>query len=169
MALRLILMRHAKSSWDDGNLQDFDRPLNKRGRRDAPRMGRWVTAREIEVDRCLCSTATRTRETFDLWQQGSHQTPTVEYIEDLYHAPPGLILDCVKDVAGAGRTVMVIAHNPGMESLTAQFSGQDRRFPTAATAIFEFPQLERWRELTRHSDVKQLAFQVPKELPSEVE
>ncbi len=167
MALCLILMRHAKSSWDNGSLKDFDRPLNKRGERDAPRMGRWLTAEQIDVDRCLCSTAKRTRETLDLWLQGSGQSPAVEFIDDLYHAPPEVILDCVKDAAGSARTVMVIAHNPGMETLVADLSGQDRPFPTAATAVFEFEQLDDWIDLSWTTPVKELVFQVPKELPSE--
>jgi len=167
VALRLILMRHAKSSWDHGGLKDFDRPLNKRGERDAPRMGRWVTTQEIAVDRCLCSTAKRTRETLALWLEGSGQSPSVEYIDDLYHASPETIFEWVKQAAGSAQTLMVIAHNPGMETLVADLSREERPFPTAATAVFEFDQLKDWSELNWKSKAKELVFQVPRELPSD--
>jgi phosphohistidine phosphatase len=142
MTLRLILTRHAKSDWSEPGQDDFDRPLNHRGRTDAPRLGRWLTSRGDVPDLILCSSAARTRETCDLIVAALPGPPQVRHIVALYHASPAIILSEV--TKAEGRTVMVIGHNPGIGALAGALlhrpSANPRfhDFPTAATAVIDF-------------------------------
>ena len=133
----LILMRHAKSDWGDESLADHDRPLNQRGRRDAPRMARWLAEEDLVPELVLVSSSQRTRETISLMIDVWRDSPTIVYREQLYHSSPGDILATVGGDAGAHRRVMVLAHNPGMSSLVSHFAGEFTDMPTAAVAIFE--------------------------------
>lgn len=142
----LTLMRHAKSSWNDGSLADRDRPLNARGRRAAPAMARWMADHDLVPDRVLCSPAVRTRETWALAAPHLGEPPA-DFPEELYGAPADRMLDVVRrDGGGAGR-LLVVGHNPGLEALAAALAGSgseeemDRmaaKFPTAALAVFRF-------------------------------
>ena len=144
MTLRLILTRHAKSDWSHPGQDDFDRPLNHRGRRDAPRIGGWLASRHYRPDTVLCSAAERTRETLDLVLPalGPGPAPAVALRHDLYHAEPDTILAAL--ATAQGQTVMVIGHNPGIAAL-ARALVHDRPahprfedYPTAATAVIDF-------------------------------
>ncbi|HQY45284.1 MAG TPA: histidine phosphatase family protein, partial [Paracoccaceae bacterium] len=89
---RLILTRHAKSAWDDPTMSDHDRPLNGRGRRSALELGEWLQSRGYEPDQVLCSTATRTRETWATVAVAPLEvTPHIDYLDALYHASPDLM------------------------------------------------------------------------------
>lgn len=141
-SLTVCLMRHAKSDWDNESLSDHDRPLNPRGRRDAPRMAKWLENRRCQPDVILGSTAVRVRETIDcmlgVW---AHQ-PLVLFSSSLYLATPSTICEhIVSESINADGTrpgcVLVIAHNPGMEHLVSQWSGTPVHMATAAVAIFK--------------------------------
>jgi len=140
--LTLTLFRHAKSSWKSEANSDHDRPLNKRGMRDAPYMGQRLLERECLPDRCLVSTSRRTRETVAaLIDSGVLATNQVEFIDRLYLASADTILDVVQndflEQASAPKHVMVIAHNPGLEILGDKLSTQQiGAMPTAAVASF---------------------------------
>ncbi len=140
--LTLALMRHAKSDWADANLSDHDRPLNARGRRDAPVMARWLAEQGFLPEVVLASTAVRVRETVErLLSVWSHQ-PLVMFSQSLYLSSPTTILELVRCEAfsSTGRrpaAVLVIAHNPAIERLVSELAGVATRMPTAAVAIFE--------------------------------
>lgn len=148
--LSLALLRHAKSSWDDPALDDFERPLNERGRQTAPLMGRLLAAAKFVPDVVLCSTSKRTRQTLE--HVMPHLTPSprdVTFEDELYLASPDGILGCVRRVDAAARKVLVIGHNPGMHMLACRLAasgdaGEVKRlcdkFPTGALAIYSFPQ-----------------------------
>lgn len=150
MTLRLILTRHAKSDWSEPGQDDFDRGLNHRGRRDAPRIGRWLASRHYIPDQVLCSAAIRTRETMDLALAALGAEPDIRYRAILYHADPETMLGELRQARG--QTVLMIGHNPGI----AAFAGalvhdrpQHVRFddyPTAATAVIDFA-LPGWAEV----------------------
>lgn len=144
----LLLLRHAKSDWGDPALGDFDRPLNRRGREAAPRMGREIAARGWTPDRALVSPAARARQTWDL---AAGQLPhAVETAFDcrLYLAALETLLAALRSLEGEPETVILVGHNPGMEELAGSLAGpgSDRaalkrlrgKFPTAALARFEF-------------------------------
>jgi len=142
--LELTLFRHAKSSWKTDANSDHERPLNKRGLRDAPLMGQQLIERDCKPDRCLVSTATRTRETVAaLIDEGLIEASSVEYVDELYLASPDTILDAVQSdylmhAEQPPAHVMVIAHNPGLEILSDTLSVyQTGAMPTAAVAHFQ--------------------------------
>ncbi|EMI20588.1 phosphohistidine phosphatase, SixA [Rhodopirellula maiorica SM1] len=133
---RLILMRHAKSDWSDGGLSDHDRPLNKRGKRDAPQMAEWLREIDCLPNVVLCSSAVRTRETLERMQSSFGSDVVVSYSESLYLASPETISNVIASDHCDASTVMVLAHNPGMAYLVSQLAGQMVDMPTAAIAYF---------------------------------
>lgn len=143
----LILMRHAKSDWYSGESSDFRRPLNKRGKQDAPRVGAWL-GEFIEVpELILCSSAKRTRETLDgvvssaQWDTNTTQTL---FADDLYLASTSTILSQISEAMGQHDNVMVVAHNPGLDMTflelfpDAKHIAGAKLMTTAAVAILEF-------------------------------
>jgi phosphohistidine phosphatase len=134
---RLIVMRHAKSAWDDPDLPDHDRPLNDRGRRAAPVMGAWLADQGLVPDQVLTSSSRRTLET--LAGLGLGAVPAL-VLPALYHAHPAKILAALCD-HGQGASVMLLGHNPGLSAFVARLvaSPLDHpRFadmPTAAVLV----------------------------------
>ena len=141
MRTRLIIMRHAKSSWSDASLDDHERPLNKRGRRDAPRIAQELYDREWIPDRIRVSTSKRTMETLELMETISRNS-TIDVEPGLYHSNISTLLQAVEEVE-EGKTTMILSHNPGCEILVYQLSNHLETMPTAAAALFE-KQQEGW-------------------------
>lgn len=129
-------MRHAKSDWGDPGLSDHDRPLNPRGQRDAPRMARWLADAGWVPDLVLASTATRVRETIQGMEAVWESVPPVLYSDALYLASPEELLRTIRSDAISGDTLLVVAHNPGLQILVSQLAGELVSFPTAAMALF---------------------------------
>ena len=153
MTRRLILMRHAKSSWDDPLQRDHDRPLNDRGQRAALALGKWLAANAYLPDQVLCSTATRTRQTL----QGLNlpQTP-VTFLDTLYHASPDMLLKTLRQTA-SGACVLILAHNPGCAEFSTQIltraqpqSRLHHHYPTGATLVVDLP-IKDWKTASFHS------------------
>lgn len=148
---RLILTRHAKSSWDDPTQADHDRPLNDRGRRSARELGDWLASRGYEPEEVLCSTALRTRETWEGAAAAPLEVrPLVRYEPGLYHASPEKMLQMLRTASAP--TVMLLGHNPGIAEFAAMLPARVpldpdfRRYPTAATLVVDF-QIDRWADL----------------------
>lgn len=142
----LYVLRHAKSSWDDPGLDDRDRPLARRGRRDARRLARFLSSERITPDLVLCSSSLRTRETL------AALLPSLEgevqlLVEDaLYGADARTLLQRLRAVPEAVPSVMLIGHNPGLHELVLELAepGRERdrlreKLPTAALATLEVP------------------------------
>jgi len=154
--LTLTLLRHAKSSWDDQVLDDFDRPLAKRGEKAAPLMGAALAQMRLRPDLVICSGAVRTRQTLALvLEQLGGRTPQVAFDDGIYLAPPDKILARVRAISSGPHHVMVVGHNPGMEELAQELAGTGpadaralmaAKFPTAGLAVFTFD-AESWREI----------------------
>ncbi|MEM9357740.1 MAG: histidine phosphatase family protein [Pseudomonadota bacterium] len=152
----LILFRHAKSSWTDLSLDDHDRPLNARGRQAAPTMGAFMRENAITPDLILCSTSVRTRETLALAFPGPEEKRSpVIFTEEIYEAPPGVLMACVQTVDDSVRSLMVLGHNPGSQMLALQLAATGEgdalrrlsgKFPTAAMARIMF-EAESWRDI----------------------
>ena len=141
MRTRLIIMRHAKSSWSDASLDDHDRPLNVHGRRDAPRIAQELHDREWIPDRIRVSTSKRTLETLELMEAISNNS-TIDVEPSLYHSNISTLLQAVEEIE-EGKTTMILSHNPGSEILVHQLSNRLELMPTAAAALFE-KQQEGW-------------------------
>ena len=142
MRTRLIVMRHAKSSWSDASLEDHDRPLNKRGRRDAPRIAQELHNLEWIPDRIRVSSSVRTVETLELMEAISGNS-TIDVEPGLYHSNISTLLQAVEELE-EGKTTMILSHNPGSEILVHQLSNRLEVMPTAAAALFE-KQRKGWR------------------------
>lgn len=130
----LLLMRHAKSSWDDEGLADYDRPLNKRGQRTVPKMAAHLEKCRLLPDRIVTSNALRARQTAQLL--GEHFTVVPEVREDLYLAGAD-VWRYVLAEQPRSNCLLMIGHNPGLEDLLADLTGKHHRLPTAAIAMFE--------------------------------
>ena len=140
MTLTLILVRHAKSDHPAGT-GDHDRPLNERGRKDAPRMGSWLSRRGHAPERVLCSTARRAVETWEGLQEGGLDA-SATFEGNLYHAAPDTMIDMLK--GRQERSLMIVGHNPGMGLLAARMAvdppddGAFLRYPTCAVTVLRF-------------------------------
>lgn len=152
---QLVLLRHAKSSWDDPFLEDFDRPLAKRGRKAGKCVSEWLKAQDIRPDLVLCSPAVRTRETLALVADAIGPAARIHYDKRLYLADADDLLTKIRSADADARSVMVIGHNPGMHDLAIALlrpgAKRDRaklaeKFPTATVACFDVP-IAWWTEL----------------------
>ena len=144
----LALFRHAKSSWDDSNLSDFERPLNERGKKAAPEMGKVLRDLKFTPDLILCSPSARTRETLELvLPRLKCAEPAIQFDKDLYHASANSLLDQIRGLDDKHRTVLIIGHNPGLHAFALTLAGEGAtddltrltsQFPTAALALLSF-------------------------------
>lgn len=151
MTKRLILTRHAKSSWDDPLMSDHDRPLNDRGKAAAADLGEWLASRGYVPDQVLCSDALRTRKTWSGIAPALPGTPILDLKPALYHAGPDVMLAVLRHATGD--TVMMIGHNPGISEFAhrivarAPLSPEFLRYPTGATLVCDFT-ADSWAEVS---------------------
>ncbi len=129
-------MRHAKSSWKSGASDDHSRPLNKRGRRDAPRIGEALVDLGWSPQRVLSSDSERTRQTWSL-MSGAFNGPQVSFTRDLYLAGPSEVEEAVGGLPTEVDSVMVLGHNYGWEGVVKWLCGEDVRLTTANAALLE--------------------------------
>ena len=135
----LALMRHAKSDYPE-DTPDHDRPLAERGRRDAPRMGGWLRDTGYVPDLVVCSTAARTRQTWDLVAPELGATPAVRYEPRLYGASEFGLLMLIRELPEDCGAALFIGHNPAVGELAAALPGEHpMRFPTASVAVLRLP------------------------------
>jgi phosphohistidine phosphatase len=160
----LLLLRHAKSSWANPALDDHQRPLNERGRRDAPRMGNVVRVRRLSPDVIISSDAVRARLTAEAVAETAGCAAKILLDPRLYHAGPDSIIAVLQTVPDArAETVMIVGHNPGLEGLIARLTGEHADLPTAALAQIVLP-IVRWRDLKVSTGGTLLALWRPKDL-----
>lgn len=141
----LLLMRHAKSSWKHPELPDFERGLAKRGKKDAPLMGGLLKDKELVPQMILCSTAVRSRQTAEAVVETSGFKGELAFQEGLYLAEPEAYLAAVRALPDELERVLVIGHNPGLEGLLQQMTGQIEALPTSTIAYLSLP-VQRWAE-----------------------
>lgn len=153
---RLVVVRHAKSARPDG-VPDIERPLNARGRRDAPELGRWITARVGTPDAVRCSPAERARRTWELAATGFPDTPQAMIVDRIYDAHPHTLLGVVRELPDSVRTAVLVGHNPGVEDLVALLSGTAIPMPTAAVAVLGWA-----RPWTKSGPAELVAHAVPR-------
>lgn len=168
--MRLILLRHAKSSWDDLSLDDHDRPLAPRGRRAAHALNEHLAGEGFQADRVVSSTAVRARETARLVLQ--ELAPPARETSELYMASAHGILEVARRFGDESDTLVLVGHNPGMHALATRLArrtgGRDAdrievKFPTAALAEFDVA-AEAWEDVAP-ANVRLARFLRPKDLP----
>lgn len=143
----LILMRHAKSSWNDAGLSDFERILNKRGRQDAPIMGQQLAKRALKIDKIICSSAQRTLETARAVAKELDYSSQIQTDIKIYAASTQSLFYIAQSLNDAWQTVLLIGHNPSMHWLSEQLSPNTiHEMPTAKMIGFQCP-IEHWADL----------------------
>ena len=134
----LILLRHAKSDWA-GDEADFDRPLAKRGKRQAPEAGQWLRTNIDTIDRAIVSPARRARSTWKLVSAELKATPRTEIDDRVYDATTDDLLTLVRELSDDLDTVVLVGHNPGIEDLASRLAGELVPMPTSAIAVIGVP------------------------------
>ena len=143
----LLLLRHGKSSWKNSTLSDHDRPLKKRGRAAAKRVGQRLRELDLVPEHLLTSSAVRALETARRVIKGANYRGEAETVPRLYHADPPALVAIVSRVPNRYETILVVGHNPGLEEWLTRLSGRPQTLPTAALSCLELP-LESWLDLT---------------------
>jgi phosphohistidine phosphatase len=149
MSKQLLVMRHAKSSWANPGLTDFQRPLNKRGLRVAPQVGAFVHQQGLVPDLVVSSTAVRAKTTAEIFIQNCEGVgeDQLNVDQDFYHAPASVYLDYLNRFSDeSANTLMFVGHNPGLEDLVERLSGGWEILPTAAVAHFDLG-ADRWSDI----------------------
>ena len=142
----LFVLRHAKSSWDDASLADFDRPLNNRGKNAAPFMGSIMAERNLLPDVIFSSPAVRARETARLVKDAGSLEAEIRLDERIYEASPPTLRQVAMAINDEFRSAMIVGHNPGMEGFIRLLTGRLEAMPTAALAIIDLD-IARWEDI----------------------
>lgn len=158
----LFLLRHAKSSWGDASLPDFERPLNERGQHAAPLIGEFMRRQKLRPDLILCSPAERARQTIALVSNTAAFKAELRYDERIYAATRARLHAVVSQIDEGVGKVLLVGHNPGLEELIESLTGEVLRMPTAALAHITL-NIERWAE-TREQCGQLIRLVKPKEL-----
>lgn len=143
---RLLLLRHAKSSWDDAHLSDFERPLNARGLVTAPFMGELIAGRALAIDLIVSSPAKRATETAMLVKENAGLNAELRFDERIYEASPQTLLTVASEFDDSSNSVMLVGHNPGIEGFIGFLTGNIEPMPTAALAIIDLD-INNWKDL----------------------
>lgn len=163
---RIILMRHAKSSWDNLGQADHDRSLNARGHQSTIKLGQWLQDNNYVPTEVICSTATRCMQTWAGLEDILKLRITPKFEHKLYHAHVGMMLEIMQ--AAKSDTVLMLGHNPGISAFAEELLENPPRdqvfynYPTAATTVVDFD-IADWSELSLRSGIFK-AFTVPKQL-----
>ena len=143
---KLFILRHAKSSWDDVGLADFERPLNERGKRDAPFMGEFMRGKGFEPSVVLCSPAERAKHTALLVKDVGDFSCEIRFDERIYEASPHTLAQVISETDDAHAVAMLVGHNPGIEGLIRYLTGDLEPMPTAALAVIALT-IDEWGEI----------------------
>ena len=169
---RLTILRHAKSSWKDRDLDDFERPLNGRGQRACRRMGREMRDRGMKIDFVLASPAVRIRQTIDGVKEHYELAAPMRFEERIYMARVSELLELIATIPDEADSALLVGHNTSAERLVLKLSKDDEagltkrveeKFPTCALAAIELP-IDRWSDIQPESgNLVELIY--PGELP----
>lgn len=160
----LLLMRHAKSSWDDPDLDDHDRPLNKRGLRDVPRMAAWLMHHALVPDSVTSSTAVRAESTARIVAETCGLSTPVQTTDDLYHADLAAWRLVIRRLPRESQRAMCVGHNPGIESLVSTLTETSVHMPTAAVAVVALS-VDDWSQFDLDDPGRNWKLWRPKDLP----
>ena len=159
----LLLLRHAKSSWKDSEIEDHERSLNKRGKKDAPKMGKLLRDENLLPDLIVCSSAKRCRKTAEHVIQASGYRGETRICGELYEADAAKLREFLGRLDGSLGTVLLIAHNPGMEEFLEPLVGEYTPLSTAALAKVQL-NLDRWADLSADTRGELVKVWQPREL-----
>ncbi|MBG0785595.1 MAG: histidine phosphatase family protein [Anaerolineaceae bacterium] len=159
----LLLMRHAKSSWKDENLSDIERPLKKRGVKDAKLIAKVIKENNLIPDAIISSPAVRTKETVKVLKKELDFNGKEIVAEQLYMGEPESFVEALKSVNNKHNTVLVVAHNPGLEAYLQILGGEIEAVPTGGLGYLVLV-LEDWANISLETMGDLVGFWKPKDL-----
>jgi phosphohistidine phosphatase len=159
----LLILRHAKSSWSNLALADIDRPLNKRGKRNAPRIGTLLRDDDLVPELIISSPALRARKTAKAVSDNSGYEGKIEIQGEFYPGDPDSFIEAFYSIPDQLERILIVAHNPGLEELLYVLTGESARMPTSALAQVSLP-VDRWSDLDDDTEGKLVNFWRVKEL-----
>lgn len=158
----VLILRHAKSSWDDPALADHERPLNHRGQKDAPNVGKWLREHKLLPDLVLCSAALRARQTVEAVVEAAKFASPVHFEERFYDANPETWIDALVNLPEEADRVLLVGHNPTLQELVMELSGKMVALPTAALVEISLP-LKKWADLRTKVTGSLVQVKLPRE------
>lgn len=153
----LLILRHAKSSWDNPDSSDFDRPLNSRGLEAVPLMGNVIYQKNLQPEIIISSPAKRAKQTAILIKETAQIEAKIRYEDGIYEASPLRLLQIVSEVEDKNGMILIVGHNPGLESFIKMLTGEIQSMPTAAFAKIDM-QIDCWSDIA--ADCGRLDFLV---------
>lgn len=143
---KLLILRHAKSSWADPDLADFDRPLNERGMLAAPFMGSLMSAEGLVPELIVSSPAERAKHTAELAKAGGAMDAEILFEDRIYEASPQTLMQVAREVQSSIGSIMIVGHNPGIEGFIRLLTGAPEAMPTSALAEIDL-EINDWSEI----------------------
>jgi phosphohistidine phosphatase len=147
----LLILRHAKSSWKKPELPDHERPLSKRGKKEAPKVGQYLKDNDLVPDLILSSNARRASATAQAVAEACGFAGQVDLYQDLYLSEPTIYLDILRCLPDDAKRVLVVGHNPDMEELLTLLTEANEHLTTAALAVVDLP-ISSWEEMNEATD-----------------
>lgn len=158
---KLVLIRHAKSDWSNPFLDDFLRPLNKRGEINAPFMAKVLEKKDIKPDLIISSPSIRTKQTLEYFIKEFNYNDEVKLEESIYEAPYENLLKVIKDILNSHKTVFLIGHNPGLCDLTNFLVDKSfENIPTCGIVEIDFD-VKNWKDISKENS-NLISFEYPK-------
>lgn len=157
---KLFIIRHAKSDWSDESLDDFDRPLNKRGLKNAPFMAKLLKKKDIKPDLILSSPAIRALSTAQIIAKKIGYKKAVFTNLDMYEAQSETLEKIINDIDDKNKIVFLIGHNPGLSGLINILSEMDEDIPTCAVVEIDFD-TNSWKNISKKNS-KVISYEYPK-------
>jgi len=159
---KLYIIRHAKSDWNDDTLDDYDRPLNKRGQRDAPMMGQFLFSKNIKPDLIISSPALRAITTAQLIAKEIKYEKVIVPNQYIYDAYVTALQEVVEYIHDSNDTVFLVGHNPGVSSLAYMLCGSKENFSTCAVLEIEFD-CDSWMDASKDNSTL-VSYEYPKKI-----
>jgi phosphohistidine phosphatase len=159
----LLLMRHAKSSWKDDSLEDHERPLKKRGKKDAILIAKVMLKNDLYPDLILSLTSVRTQQTVQEITDKMDYKRKIVYLDDLYMGEPQDFIHSLKNLNDSYQTVLIVAHNPGLEAYLQIIDGEIEAMPTGALGYLVLV-LDKWENISLETMGDLIGFWTPKEI-----
>ena len=157
---KIYIIRHAKSDWDDSNLDDYDRPLNKRGQKDAPFMGQILASKNIKPDLIISSPALRAITTANIIAKEVNYEKTITPNQYIYEAYVTSLQEIIQYIHDSNDTVFLVGHNPGVSALAYMLCGLKENLPTCSIVEIEFD-CNSWMDVCKENS-KFIALEYPK-------
>src|SRR5258708_5894182 len=159
----LLLLRHAKSSWKDESLSDFERPLSERGKKASQAIGRYIRKQKMMPDLVLSSPAVRARETTGIITTTAKLTAEIRYDQRIYEADALRLVHIISQIESNFGSVLLVGHNPGIEELLGLLTGSSQHMPTAALAKIRLEGADDWSEISQAKAILELTIK-PKDI-----